>query len=245
MRRLLGLCLCLLPGVVRADDVPPGPPLLVIRELDERRAAMVREVLEESFVAAGFRIAVLTTDLVDPPAFERWLATTAEGGAFDSARIVVLGFSAAGVEAARLAYRHPTRVGALVLPAALQPIPTGVDPKAIAPDLPVYLTYGEADTTAPARIGEGARTALEAAGVLVQLDRLPQGDHFGVLRQGAAPMAGWSAIAVACGPRFRQATALVAAGKRAPARELLLELARRHPETRWAEVAARRAAALE
>lgn len=241
MRSLLALLVCCTPGISWAEDAAKVPPLVIIRELDENRGAKVKAAVEGEFTKAGFRVALLTTDLPDEPALDKWLAATAKDGAFDTARVVVLAFSAAGVEGAKLAWRFPTRFCGLLLPAALQPIPPKADLKAIALHLPVFLVYGDSDTTAPAKIGETARKQLEDAGVLVDWNLVAKADHFDVIQNGAQPMADWAAMAVESVTRLRKAAELGAAGKKKDAAKLLEEIGKLFPKTKFAELAGKRA----
>lgn len=235
------LALLLLPSL---QEPKPLPPLLVLRELNDARAAAVRREMEAAFLKAGFRLALLTRALADDAAVGSWLEERAKEEPFDPSRVVVFGFSAAGVEASKLALAHPKRFAGAVLAAALEPVPAGADLKAAAPLLPVLLAYGETDTTAPPRIGEQARTTLEGAGFACDWRLEPKADHFGVLRQGAGPMAEWAATAAWCVSRLRRAEALAAAGRKADAKKLLDEIQKTHPKTRFAAQAKKRAAAL-
>ena len=90
----------------------------------------------------------------------------------------MLGFSAAGVEAARLAWRFPARFCGLLLPAALQPLPPKADLKAIAPQLPVFLADWAAMAVESvtrlrkaAELGAGG-TKAEAAKLLEKIGKL-------------------------------------------------------------------------
>ncbi len=220
-------------------------PLLVIRELSDARGAQVKREIEPAFTKSGFRIAVLTRAIADVADLDAWLDETAKAGAFDRAQIVVAGFSAAGVEASRLAMAHPKRFCALLLPAALQPIPDGADLKAVAPHLPLFLVYGGRDDTAPKDFGERAKKQFEDAGAHVEWQFLEKADHFGVLRDGATPMATWSATAAFCVSRMRTADEAVAAGKKADAKKLLDAIVTKHPKSRFAAEAKKRAAGLK
>ncbi len=220
-------------------------PLLVIRELSDARGVQVKRELEPAFTKAGFRVAVLTREITDAADLDAWLDETAKAGAFDRAQTVVVGFSAAGVEAARLALAHPKRFCALLLPAALQPIPDGSDLKSAAPHLPQFLVYGARDDTAPKEVGERAKKQLEDAGTHVEWQLLDKADHFGVLRDGAAAMAAWSSTAAFCVSRIRAADEAGAAGKKADARKLLDAIVTKHPKSRFAAEAKKRAAALK
>ncbi len=242
MRAFLPVLLLL--GSATAQDTKTAPPLLVIRELNDNRGATVKKELEAAFTKAGFRIALLTRELADDDAVEAWFKEVAKEAPFDRARVVILGFSAAGVEGAKPAFAFPKRFCGLILPAALVPVPDGADLKAAAPHLPVFLIYGESDTTAPPRIGETARKSLEEAGVGADWKLLPKADHFGVLKDGAAAMAEWASVATFCVSRLRKSDE-VAAKNKADAKKLLEEIQKQHPKSRFAEQAKKRLESLK
>jgi len=221
------------------------PPLLVIREISDDRGARVRAELEPAFAKAGFRVAVLSRDLADEAALDAWLKTVAKETPFDPSRIAVFGFSAAGGHAATLAARFPTRFVALLLGAALEPLPRGLDSKALAGQLPVAFFCGENDDAAINGAGEAARKTLDDAGGETEWNLLPGADHMGVLTKGAQPMADWAAPAVAAVCLLRRAESLVAARKTAEARKAYAEVERVAPGSRWAARAKARAAELK
>lgn len=237
------LALFLLIALTLLAETPP--PLLVIREISDDRGARVRAELEPAFSKAGFRIAVLSRDLADEAALDGWLKTVARDTPFDSTRIALFGFSAAGSHAATLAGRFPTRFCVLLLGAALEPLPRGVDAKTLAGRLPVGFFCGENDDPGINSAGENAKKTLDDAGGETDWNLLPGADHMGVLSKGAQPMADWAGPAAAAISLLRKAEGLVAAKKSGEARKVLAEVERVAPNTRWATRAKARAAELK
>jgi hypothetical protein len=157
-----------LPGRVAA------PTLLVIRELTEERGAKVKQALAGPAKAKGLDLAVSVNDKLPK----------------SKTKPVLLGFSAAGEPALKMAIRHKKKIAGLVLIAA----PVTIDAaaaKALAKDVPVLLVYGRDDPVAAGNVGEAAGKVLSAATVDVKLEIFDAKDHFGVLTEGGKKVPGW------------------------------------------------------